>query len=223
MKIWIRFGKKNRLRYVSHLDMQRFMHRALNRTNLPFSWSQGFNPHPVMSFGSAIATGWTSEYEIVEIRTDTDIDPAFAATEMANALPPDLPVLAARSVPDTMGAPMALTCAADYEVTVAGENAAAILAQTEAYMAEEHVMAMRKTKSGMKESDIREMTLALRTDSKRGILYARLSLTERTTLKPDVLVRKLAEMAGCEEPAIRVHRVAMLAESEGGLKPLMEL
>ena len=223
MKIWIRFGKKERLRYVSHLDMQRFMHRALNRTDLPFSWSQGFNPHPVMSFGSAMATGWTSEYEIVEIRTDREIAPEFAAKEMASALPPDLPVIAARIVPDTMGAPMALTRAADYAVTIEDGNAADIMAQVSAYMAEEHVMAMRKTKSGEKESDIRMMTYALRADPELPVLYARLSLTERETLKPDVLVRKLAEMAGAEMPAIRVHRLAMLAETENGLKPLMEL
>ena len=68
MRAMIRFGKQPRLRFISHLDLQRFFQRAVNRTGLPIAWSQGFNPHPVMSFGSALALGWTSEYEIIDIK-----------------------------------------------------------------------------------------------------------------------------------------------------------
>ena len=65
MRTLLRFGKNTRLRFVSHLDLQRFFQRALNRTGLPVAFSQGFNPHPLMSFASALAVGWTSEYEAV--------------------------------------------------------------------------------------------------------------------------------------------------------------
>ena len=68
MRALIRFGKRDRLRFISHLDLQRFFQRAVNRTGLPVAWSQGFNPHPVMSFGSALALGWTSEYEVIDIK-----------------------------------------------------------------------------------------------------------------------------------------------------------
>ena len=57
MRAMIRFGKQPRLRFISHLDLQRFFQRALNRTGLPVAYSQGFNPHPLMSFGSALALG----------------------------------------------------------------------------------------------------------------------------------------------------------------------
>ena len=44
MRAMIRFGKQPRLRFISHLDLQRFFQRALNRTGLPIAFSQGFNP-----------------------------------------------------------------------------------------------------------------------------------------------------------------------------------
>ena len=44
MRTLLRFGKTSRLRFVSHLDLQRFFQRALNRTGLPIAYSQGFNP-----------------------------------------------------------------------------------------------------------------------------------------------------------------------------------
>ncbi len=55
MRIIYEFGKKGRLRFISHLDLQRFMMRALRRTDLPVAYSHGFNPHPQMSFASALA------------------------------------------------------------------------------------------------------------------------------------------------------------------------
>ena len=41
MKAIIQFGKQGRLRFISHLDLQRFMQRALRRTGLPVAYSQG--------------------------------------------------------------------------------------------------------------------------------------------------------------------------------------
>ena len=49
MRVLYRFAKKERLRFVSHLDLQRFMQRALNRTSLKIAYSNGFNPHPILS------------------------------------------------------------------------------------------------------------------------------------------------------------------------------
>ena len=63
MRMIVSIRERTRLLvYVSHLDLQRFFQLALNRTGLPIAFSNGFNPHPVMAFGSALALGWTSEY-----------------------------------------------------------------------------------------------------------------------------------------------------------------
>ena len=78
MRMIVRFGKRARLRFISHLDLQRFFQRALNRTGLPIAFSNGFNPHPVMAFGSALALGWTSEYEVIDVKLAEDVD-ALAA------------------------------------------------------------------------------------------------------------------------------------------------
>lgn len=224
MKIWFRFGKNERLRYVSHLDLQRFMQRALNRTELPIAWSQGFSPHPVMSFASALAMGWTSEYEVLEVKMAAEIDPMDAARAMTKALPPDMPVLEARALPDIgVPAPMALLRAAEYRVTLSGEGSERAVAQIPAYMAEECVMAMRKTKTGEREADIRKMTLSLSPDGERAFL-ARLSLTEALTLKPDLLARTLCSRADVSECGIRIHRITLLGEDAGGeLRPLMDV
>ena len=52
----------------------------------------------------------------------------------------------------------------------------------------------------------------------------RLMLTERESIKPELLVGLLADMAGVEPPETRVHRLTLLGEgADGQILPLMAL
>lgn len=222
MRALIRFGKQPRLRFISHLDLQRFFQRAVNRTGLPIAYSQGFNPHPVMSFGSALALGWTSEYEVIDIKLSAPMGRKRTEDAVRAALPEDLPVLEVRMVDDRHAAPMAQVKASDYRVTLEGEDARTVIDQIPAFFSRETVSAVKKTKSGEKEINARPMVLAL--EPLEDGFNARLKLTEQESMKPDLLIALLAEMAGVEPPESRIHRVALLGEDvDGQLKPLMEL
>ena len=222
MRMLIRFGKNPRLRFISHLDLQRFLHMALNRTGLPIKYSEGFNPHPIMAFGSALALGWTSEYEVLDVRLSAPMGRKRCEEAMRFALPDDLPVLEVRLVEDRYPSVMAQVYAADYMIRLSGDTAQAVIDAVPAFLAEESVPAMKKTKSGEKEINIRP--LALDVQPCEGGLSARLMLTEKDALKADLLVKTLAQRAGVELPDMRIHRLSLLGRDENGcLKPIMEL
>ena len=222
MRAWIRFGKQPRLRFISHLDLQRFFQRAVNRTGLPIAWTQGFNPHPVMSFGSALALGWTSEYEVIDIKLSAPMGRRRVEEAVRAALPEDLPVLEVRLMDDRHPAPMALVRMSDYRIEFPEGDGAAVLDQIPAFLASEHVTAMKKSKSGEKEIDVRPM--ALKVAEADGGIECRLMLTEQATLKPDLLVKVLSEMAGVEPPETRIHRTLLWgADDQGQPAPLMKL
>ncbi len=222
MRALIRFGKQPRLRFISHLDLQRFFQRAVNRTGLPIAYTQGFNPHPVMSFGSALALGWTSEYEVIDIKLSAPMGRRRTEEAMRSALPEDLPVLEVRMVDDRHAAPMALVKMSDYRVRLEGESASAVIDRIPAFMERESAEAVKKTKSGEKTIDARPMVIGL--ESRPDGFSARLMLTERESIKPELLIALLAGMAGVEPPEARIHRVCLLGEDDGGrIRPLMEL
>lgn len=222
MRAWIRFGKQPRLRFISHLDLQRFFQRAVNRTGLPIAYTQGFNPHPVMSFGSALALGWTSDYEVIDIKLSAPMGRKRTEDAVRAALPEDLPVLEARMVDDRHPAPMALVRMSDYRVRLEGAAAAAVIAQIPAFLGSETVMAVKKTKSGEKEIDARPMIVSL--EPEEDGFSARLMLTERESIKPELLIGLLSNMAGVEPPQARIHRVCLLGlDAQGQPRPLMEL
>ena len=222
MRALIRFGKQPRLRFISHLDLQRFFQRAVNRTGLPIAYTQGFNPHPVMSFGSALALGWTSEYEVIDIKLSAPMGRKRTEDAVRAALPEDLPVLEVRLVDDRHAAPMALVKMADYDVRLEGESAPVVIAQIPAFMAKETVSAVKKTKSGEKEINARPLVISM--EATEYGFRTRLMLTESQSIKPDLLIQLLSDMAGVEPPEARIHRLLLLGEDgEGALRPLMEL
>lgn len=62
----VRFHKTGRAQYISHLDLGRTMRTAINRAEIPVKYSEGFNPHPKMSFALTLSVGTESVCEFME-------------------------------------------------------------------------------------------------------------------------------------------------------------
>ena len=222
MRVIFEFSKLGRLRFISHLDLQRFMQRALRRADLPVSFSQGYNPHPQISFASALAMGHTSECELLDVKLAGPIDLKSAMKRFAAALPPEMPLSAARLVEDSHPSLSAMLKCADYYIELSGGDIELMFDAAEVFMAERSVIALRKTKSGEKPADIRAMTLALKREGD-NVLYARLMLTEAATLKTDLLIAVLSERANVTPADARVHRAALLGERGSYMIKLIDM
>lgn len=94
-KLRLRYTKRGRLRFTSHRDVARAFERALRRAHVPMAYSQGFNPHPKISWIGAAPTGVASEAEYVEIQLVEVVEPADLTAMLDAALPPGLDVLEA--------------------------------------------------------------------------------------------------------------------------------
>ena len=53
--IRVKYKKEDEMIFISHLDLQRLLQRAFRRAKINLSYSEGFNPHPKMSYGNALA------------------------------------------------------------------------------------------------------------------------------------------------------------------------
>ena len=83
-------------------------------------------------------------------------------------------------------------------------------------------MAIRKTKSSEREINICPLCVYL--SSQENCLKTRLMLTEADTLKPDLLLKTLSEMAGIEVPRCQIKRTKLIGLAKSGREtPLMEL
>ena len=71
--IRVKYKKEDEMIFISHLDLQRLLQRAFRRAKINLSYSEGFNPHPKMSYGNALALGVESQGEYVDIEIEDDI------------------------------------------------------------------------------------------------------------------------------------------------------
>ena len=184
---------------------------------MPLSYSQGFNPHILLTFAAPLSVGMPGKREIMEVPLARDVTTREFTEKLSAALPPDLPCVAARAVEDTHPAPMAQLAAAHYRAKLF--NMPEGLAETvSAFLAQKEIPAIRKTKSGEKPCDIRPMIydLALEGDT----LCMTLALCEKATCKPDLLLDALFAFAGVPRPRTLITRMMLLAESAQGLVPL---
>ena len=72
--IRVKYKKEDEMIFISHLDLQRLLQRAFRRAKINLSYSEGFNPHPKMSYGNALALGVERQGEYVDIEIEDDIE-----------------------------------------------------------------------------------------------------------------------------------------------------
>ncbi|MBR7174453.1 MAG: TIGR03936 family radical SAM-associated protein [Clostridia bacterium] len=221
MRMLAVFEKSERIRHIGHLDIQRSVQRGLRRSGLPVAYSNGFNPHILISFASALSTGASGKREIMDVTMAEPVTAETFVRAMNSAMPPALKVLEARALDDRHPAMMSLVRAARYDLAIDGEDAfQRIRDAIPAAMAKEDLPAMRKTKTTLKECNIRP--LIHRIEAKDGHLLAVLTLNEKESCKPGILLEAMCREAGMEEvPRMTVVRLGLLGEDEQGrLVPL---
>lgn len=85
MKKRVYFDKYDNMRFISHLDLIRFLERLFQKTNLPIKYSNGFHPRPKMSFGNPISLGTEAFGEIMDIELEEDLSNAEVLRRLNSA------------------------------------------------------------------------------------------------------------------------------------------
>ncbi|MGM1057807.1 TIGR03936 family radical SAM-associated protein [Saccharothrix sp. Mg75] len=152
-KLRLRYAKRGRLRFTSHRDIARTFERALRRAGVPMAYSQGFSPHPKVSWVGAAPTGVASEAEYVEVQVVEEVDPEALRTALDSVLPPGLDVLeVVRSAGGTL--PERIE-ASEWRVELPGVSPEDLAEAVSALMAAGSVEVERLTKDGKKVLDVR--------------------------------------------------------------------
>ena len=224
MRMLAVFEKGERIRHIGHLDIQRSVQRGLRRSGLPVAYSNGFNPHILITFASALSTGACGLREIMDVTMAEEVTAEEFLERMNKAMPPEMRLSEARALDQKHPALMASLRAAKYDLLIRDpEQAEKLAAAIPGMMAKETVMAMRKTKTALKECDIKPLIYDLKAEGQH--ILATLTLTEREACKPGMLTEALTREAGIEgEVRMLVTRTALLgADEAGNLVPLETL
>lgn len=217
MRIIANFRKGEELRFISHLDIQRLVQRAMRRANLPLSYSQGFNPHPILSFASALSVGYTSDAEWMDVRLSEDVAPEEFTARLNTALPEGLRIIKAKAAEESLPSLTALIQRSRYEATVIFDLPMDALTLKDALEAllNGPIIVDKHTKGGMKQVDIRPQLVSMRfleNDSEGSLaeanFYIEGILNASGSLQIELLLQALMLSCGATGRT-RVHRTAV--------------
>jgi radical SAM-linked protein len=216
-KLRVQFAKRGRLRFTSHRDFQRAFERALRRAHVPMAYSQGFSPHPKVSYAGAASTGAASEAEYLEISVTETCRPDDVAAALDDALPPGLDIV---QVVEATGAALADRLqASEWDVVLPDADPTAVAAAAGKFLAEETVEVERSTKKGLRTLDVR--SAVVRMEVTPGEPALRVVVRHLTpTVRPDDILTGLRRVGGlpADGAALSTRRAqGRLDESTGGV------
>lgn len=204
------FAKKERAKYISHLDLTRCMTRAFARTDIPIWFTEGFNPHIYMTFALPIPLGFEGARESFDFKLCDDAYPLERVRERLNAaLPPDIRVLEAA---EAVLKPEAIAWA-EYQISIHDPAGGAALERDwDSLLALPAIPVEKKTKHKVQEVDLRPLITQLSREAAGDCLTLNLRLPggAAMNLNPNLLLGALWKNRGEEAAYVRVLRTAIL-------------
>lgn len=145
------YTKTGRMKFVSHLDMNRLMIRVVRKSGIPVWYTEGFNRHIYINYAVPLSLGFEGVYEVMDIRLTDDDFPFEEAIDRLNAAAPeDIEFLRA----EEPVLPTVDIAFAEYELTFDPENAP-LYDKLKEFLSKESVICQKKDKKGrIKEFDI---------------------------------------------------------------------
>lgn len=200
-KYVIKFYKEGNIKYTSHLDILRLFKRSFKRVGIKLQHSQGFNPHPKMSFAQPLSLGYESTGEYLEFETIEAYETTFIKEQLNTVMPEGLGVLSCEEL-ETAGKTLAArTEAAAYEIILPGDYGNMALTGTlQDYMAQAEIVVKKLQRKTGKEVtlNIKPMIRKLEgeVDHNHITLRTVLSAGSNENLSPELVLSSFCEFAG---------------------------
>ena len=213
-KYRLTFSKSGYAKYVSHLDLLRMFQRAFMRSELPISYSQGFNPHQKISIAFPLPLGTTGTNEYMDIELDEELSKEEIISRLNKALPPDIKISDA-SVPTTKTSTLSravYTLGIDLKKQISDLDK-----QINEFFGKESIVIEKKTKKGISEADIKSSIISyeiLDFNEKFINIKLVLSCADGASLKASVVVDAMKKyIKNFEIDCLKINREGLFLEN----------
>jgi radical SAM-linked protein len=215
----LRFSKEANFKFLSHLELIKTFERALRRAQIPLAYSEGFHPHPKMSFGPALAVGVSSIDEYFDLDLREEWNPDELVTRLNPALPAGLEIIAARRCKAGVKPLNAIINRAAYliELTTNPEVLNLLVTEINAITAAAEIMVNRTNKNISKTVNIRPWIHSIKTEiSSTNRLQIRITgeIGSGGNLRPDDILALITQPV----EAVNFVRVGLWHEQQGLVK-----
>jgi radical SAM-linked protein len=209
LKTRFAYTKKNRAAFIAHLDLTRVFDRALRRAQIAVHYSEGFNPHPKISFGPPLPVGVQGEREFVdlEIKKPENFPPEEFLGEvlkrLQNQLPPGIQLLKAGLRTEKTRALMSEISLLRYRVRIPrflNSNFREIEEACKKWMAKSEALVVRFRKGKSREKNIRpfvkKIEVLYREESEELVLRFEIRIGREGSTRPEEILENICLSEG---------------------------
>jgi len=181
----IRFEKAGKMRFLSHHELMRLFERAVRRSGIPVRMTEGFNPHPVLSFPTALGIGIESLDEVMELELSTWVAPNQLREKLSAQLPEGIRI---RSAEPFLRKDRSFVDFVEYEVDVPGQTGG-IEGRKSAFLERKEHRVVRDLGDRRKEVDVRPYVMDIEHEPDR--VFLRIRVTDAGTARPEEVLEAL--------------------------------
>ncbi len=214
VRVW--FKKMGMSRYVSHLDLMRAMTRSVRRAEVPLWYTEGYNPHPYLTFALPLSLGMESLYESMDMRIEGESTNEEIFDLLKGSMPPGIEIV---SVDDPIDDPKTIAFG-EFDLLFDCENIKALTTLIEELLSKEELIVQKLGKQGRKKvlKDIN--LLEFLKESKLSSSGNRVKLTvvfpagSTTNINPTLLSDEIVKQSGEDIASYVVRKRLMKADME---------
>lgn len=213
IRVW--FSKTGNAKYISHLDLNRAMTRAVRRAHIPLWYTEGFNPHPYITFALPLSLGQESAAEPMDIRIESDMENIEIKKRLSSVMPEGIEITGV-SEPESGASEI---CYAEYEIILefADSGEAANFAMRAAELVSQNGLAAQKPgKQGrqkvLKQVELKDYIAGFNAVNKNEnvLLTAVLSAGNTKNLNPALLLETLYSATAVSAGSEKITRKRLL-------------
>lgn len=187
--IRLKFSRKGPVSYLGHLDILRYFQKAILRAGLDIRYSEGFNPHQILSFAYPLGVSMETEGDYCDIEVNSYTSIEDIVSSLNEVMNEGISVISASIVPENQDNAMASVAMAEYNVELT--DIAKINQDTIAsYLSNSSIMIEKEGKKGnIKEVDIKEGIISL--DITNNMLHMKLLSGSSLNIKPAQIIETI--------------------------------
>lgn len=194
MKIRIRFAKQGMMKFVGHLDMVRYFQKVMRRANVDIVYSEGFSPHPKMSFAAPLGVGIISRGEYFDIEVNSTKSSRIMMEALNRQNVEGVEVLSYKSLPKEAKNAMSIVAGVDYFVYLDRFSKDV----TDKFYHQQSIPVLKKTKRSEKIVDIKPMIYEM--ERRDNGIFMKVAQGSAANLKPELVIQELAQFANVTLP-----------------------
>lgn len=196
VRVW--FRKDGACRFISHLDINRVMMRALQMSGIPLWHTEGYNSRLYLSFALPLSLGFRGEYGSMDIKLLEDDYSFEKALEKINAhLPEGLTVY---KITEQIMKPSVITYGL-FKIKMTSEELPLrqIYTAAQAILNQDAILVEKKSKKGMKQVDLKQGIVKYNIVLSGDFVSLDVILPAGNTVNvnPSLIVSVIEEKCGC--------------------------